>query len=304
MKKNNNNGILIPNKEYREREGVSSTDLKKIAKSPAHFRYWKDHPQEDTPSLLFGRAAHKYMLEKDDFFEEFEVAKDFKYGTKADKEETQQFICKKAIECGKGEEWDNFIITNPRKEDVVLFYRSLIVGKDIISVDDMQKIEDMYEALYSTPFVKTLLSGKKELSFFCEDEETGEIMKVRPDCLTELGDANVYVEYKTCDDADSDRFMKQAIDLKYDMQASFYKHVLEKVTGKKFDVIFIAQEKKPPYCVNILEANTYFIASGNDMWRTWLNVYSECKKTNNWYGYIQGEINTLGLPNWLQKQYE
>ena len=52
-------GILIPNKEYREREGVSSTDLKKIAKSPAHFRYWKDHPQEDTPSLLFGRAGEQ-----------------------------------------------------------------------------------------------------------------------------------------------------------------------------------------------------------------------------------------------------
>ena len=67
-------GIRISNKEYREREGVSSTDLKHMVKSPAHFRYWKDNPQEDTPALLFGRAVHKYVLEKDDFFTEFAVA--------------------------------------------------------------------------------------------------------------------------------------------------------------------------------------------------------------------------------------
>ena len=67
-------GIRISNKEYREREGVSSSDLKKLIKSPAHFRYWKDNPQEDTPALLFGRAAHKYVLETYDFYNEFAVA--------------------------------------------------------------------------------------------------------------------------------------------------------------------------------------------------------------------------------------
>ena len=72
------NGILIPNKEYRAMDGVSSSDLKKMAKSPAHFRYWKDNPKEDTPSLLFGRAVHKYILEKDDFYKEFAVAPDIK----------------------------------------------------------------------------------------------------------------------------------------------------------------------------------------------------------------------------------
>jgi hypothetical protein len=66
--------LIISNKEYRAREGVSSTDLKKIAKSPAHFRYWKDNPEESTPALLFGRAVHKYVLEKDKFTEEFAVA--------------------------------------------------------------------------------------------------------------------------------------------------------------------------------------------------------------------------------------
>ena len=80
--------------------------------------------------------------------------------------------------------------------------------------------------------------------------------------------------------------------------------ILDKVKGVEHSVIFIAQEKNPPYCVNVLEANEYFIKSGRDMYRTMLDTYSECVKKNEWKGYMNGEINTLGLPAWLQKQYE
>lgn len=268
-----NDGIYISNREYRNANGVSSTDLKKIAKSPAHYRYWKDHPQEDTPSLLFGRAAHKYMLEKERFFEEFAIAPLVDRRTKAGKEE-----------------WALFEADNR--------------DKDIISPDDFERILEMHEELYSTPFVEKLLSGKKELSFFCEDEKTGFVMKCRPDCLTEVGEVNVLIDYKTTDDADSDSFMKQAIKLMYDLQTAYYADVLHKNTGKEYTVVFIAQEKKPPYCVNILEANKYFIRSGRDMYRTMLDRYAECELTGNWYGYTNGQINSLGLPIWLQKQYE
>ena len=39
-------GIRISNREYREREGISSSELKKIMKSPMHYKHWKDNPQE------------------------------------------------------------------------------------------------------------------------------------------------------------------------------------------------------------------------------------------------------------------
>lgn len=266
-------GIKIPNKEYRAREGVSSTDLKHMVKSPAHFRYWKDHPQEDTPALLFGRASHKYMLEKDDFFTEFAIAPNIDRRTKAGKEEYAAFL--------------------EESKD-----------KDIISADDFQKIQEMHEALYSTPFVAQLLSGEKELSFFLEDEETGLMMKCRPDCLSTIGDAHILIDYKSCQDASMETFMRSAINLGYDLQMSYYKDIMDKVTGHEHSVIFIAQEKTPPYAVNILEANEYFIKSGRDMYRTYLDLYKECSDSGNWYGFINGAINSLGLPNWLQKQYE
>lgn len=266
-------GIKISNKVYRSRKGVSSSDLKHMMKSPAHFRYWKDHPQEDTPALLYGRACHKYALEKKDFSKEFAIAPNIDRRTKTGKEEYAQFL-------GKNK------------------------GKDIITADDFEKIQDMRDTLYSTPFVEQLLSGKKELSFFLKDNETGVMMKARPDCLTTIGDTHILIDYKSCQDASGEAFMKSAINLGYDLQLSYYKHILDEITGFEHSVIFIAQEKTPPYAVNILEADKYFLASGDDMWRTYLDLYAECNKSGNWYAYINGEINSLGLPGWLQKQYE
>ena len=98
--------------------------------------------------------------------------------------------------------------------------------------------------------------------------------------------------------------MKDAIKLNYDLQMAYYKDILDEAREKEHTVIFIAQEKNPPYLVNILEANEYFIRSGRDMYRTYLDMYAECLENDDWYGYTKDGVNTLGLPNWLQKQYE
>ena len=271
---NTQSGVKISNAEYRQRDGISSSDLKKIAKSPAHFRYWKDHPEDnDTPALVMGRACHKYMLEKDDFFTEFAVAPNVDRRTKDGKQQ-----------------WEEFLLSSS--------------GKDVISGDDFEVIKEMHKVLYGTPFVAKLLSGEKETSFFMTDEETGMEVKCRPDCRTEIGGQWICIDYKNTENADSEEFMKQAIKLMYDLQASYYKDQLDKITGEEHLFVFIAQEKKPPYAVNVLQANDYFLKSGRDMYRTYLNLMAECEKTGEWYGYMRDEINVLGLPNWLQKQYE
>jgi exodeoxyribonuclease VIII len=184
-----NKGIRISNKEYREREGVSSSDLKKLMKSPAHFRYWKDNPQEDTPALLLGRAAHKYVLETYDFYNEFAVAPN------VDRRTTK----------GK-EEWAKFIAESE--------------GKDVITQEQFEQIDAMRTAAYATHFVSKLLSGEKELSFFCVDEETGLTIKARPDCITEFNGKNILIDYKTCADAENTKFCRDSIKFGYDKKTS------------------------------------------------------------------------------------
>ena len=295
------NGLKISNKDYRAREGISSTELKKIMKSPMHYRHWKDTPEEtDTPSLLFGRAAHKYILETYDFYNEFEVAQDFKYQTKEDKKATQEFVGAKAMELGKGEEWDNFIVTNPKKDEVVAFYRMLVADKDIITQEQFEQIDAMRNAMLSTPFVSKLINGEHEISFFWEDEETGLTCKCRPDSMNDK--LHIVVDYKTCEDAETEAFMRNAIKLGYDVQASYYLDGVKANTGEDYIFVFIAQEKKPPYAVNILQASDVFIRSGRETYKALLETYKECSESGNWYGYMgeNNEINNLGVPKWIE----
>ena len=86
MHVNNDTGVIQPVEE-----------LKKLMKSPAHYKHWKDNPQEDTQALLFGRAAHKYILETYDFYNEFAVAPNCDRRTKEGKETLNKFVAESEV---------------------------------------------------------------------------------------------------------------------------------------------------------------------------------------------------------------
>lgn len=259
-------GARISNKDYRQRQGVSSTDLKHIVKSPAHFRYWKDNPQEDTPSLLFGRACHKYVLETYDFYNEFAVAPS----------------CDRRTKDGK-EEWAKFIADSD--------------GKDVITQEQFEQIDAMRISAYATPFVSKLLSGEKELSFWGVDEDTGLTIKCRPDCITEWNGKHILIDYKTCTDAENTKFCRDSIKFGYDLQLAMYREILKQNTGHDYMVVIIAQEKTAPYVTNVFQLSENYLESGRELYKEMLKVYKECEKTDTWYGYMRDGISILGQPD-------
>ena len=266
------NGIRISNKEYRNRPGISSSELKKIMKSPLHYKHWKENPQEDTPALLFGKAAHKYVLETYDFYNEFAVCPTCDRRTKEGKEIYAKFL----------EESE---------------------GKDVITQEQFEQIDAMRNAMLSTPYVAKLINGEHEVSYFWTDEETGLDCKCRPDSINHK--LKVIIDYKTTEDAETQAFMRSAIRLGYDLQAKFYIDGVKANTGNDYRFVFIAQEKKPPYAVNILEADEYFLASGYELYQQMLCVYKQCSESGNWYGYLgeSNEINSLSVPKWIKDSF-
>ena len=262
-----NQGLRMSNKEYREKEGISSSDLKKIVKSPAHFRYWKDNPQEDTPALLFGRAAHKYVLETYDFYNEFAIAP----------------VCDRRTKDGKST-YEMFL-----KESE---------GKDVITLEQFEQIDAMRNAAYSTPFVSKLLTnGEKELSFWGVDEETGLKIKCRPDCITEMNGRHILIDYKTCSDAENMKFCRDSIKYGYDLQLAMYREILRQNTGHDYTVVIIAQEKTLPYATNVFQLSENYLQSGEEVYKEMLRIYKECEETGNWYGYMRDGISILGQPD-------
>ena len=261
----------ISNKEYRQKEGISASDLKKMVKSMATWKYEKDHPEEsDSEALQFGRAYHKLMLEPDDFDNEFIVSPKFDRRTKEGKVA-----------------YENFIV--------------LAEGKDVINEETYQKLLEMQKALYATPFVKLLIKGEHEKSFFWKDKDTGVKCKCRPDSFGQIKEQYVCIDLKTTTNAETQAFMRDSMKYGYDIQAAHYCEGLESVYKKPFKFIFIAQEKTAPYLVNVLEADEYFMKNGSDIRKMLLEKYKECKEKDKWPGYMDenSKINSLSVPQWI-----
>lgn len=262
-------------KEYREHPAVSRSELWRISESPEKFKWYKDHPEQPTPALIFGQLFHSLALQPETVKDLFAISPNIDRRTKAGKEAFAEFEAESS-------------------------------GKTIITGDMVNTATDMVDSLFSNEFAKKLLSGEKEKPFFWTDDLTGEECKCRADCLTEIGDQLIIVDLKTAECAETEAFMRAAIKHGYDLQAAMYSEGVKKNTGKDPLFVFIAIEKKPPYAVNVLQADKLFLRRGGDLFRELIGIYHDCKDSGNWYGYLgkHNMINNLALPAWLAKEVE
>lgn len=263
-------------KEYRQHPAISRSELWKISESPEKFKYYREHPQEPTPSLIFGQLFHKLALEPYSFDDEFVICPNIDRRTKA----------------GKAE-WDEFIQS--------------VDDRTVIDIASYEKAAEMVRALYSEPLVRKLLNGECEKPFFWVDEMTGEECKCRVDCLTEIKNSPpIIVDLKTTSNAQTDEFIRSAIKYGYDFQSAMYSDGVKANIGKDVSFVFIAVEKEPPYSVNILQADELIIRRGYDIFRELIGIYHECKQSGEWYGYLgkYNTVNNLSLPPWLAKEFE
>lgn len=262
-------------KEYRSHPAISRSELFKISESPEKFKYYREHPEDPTPALLFGQLFHAMALQPETVWDQFAVSPNVDRRTKAGKEAFAEFETQSE-------------------------------GKTIVSVDMVEQATAMCEALNRNEFVKKLLKGEKEKPFFWVDEMTGEECKCRVDCLTEVGENLIIVDLKTADCAETETSMRSAIKYGYDLQSAMYSEGVKVNTGREPLFVFIAIEKKPPYAINVLQADKLLIRRGYDLFRELIGIYADCKKTDNWYGYLGkfNQINNLALPAYLAKEVE
>ena len=262
-------------KEYREHPAISRSELFKISESPEKFKYYQEHPEAPTPALIFGQLLHAMALQPETVNDLFAVAPNVDRRTKMGKEAFAEF-------------------------------EASAENKTVVTSDMYQQASEMCEALNQNEFVKKLLKGEKEKVFFWDDDLTGEPCKCRVDCLTELNSDLIVVDLKTTENAETDAFMRSAIKYGYDFQSAMYNKGVEMNTVKKPIFVFIAIEKKPPYAINILQADELFVRRGYDLFREYIGIYHDCKQTGNFYGYLgrYNQINNLALPSYLAKEIE
>lgn len=262
-------------KEYRQHPAISRSELWRIHESPQRFRYFKDHPEEPTPALMFGQVFHKMALEPDTFYEEYAVAPDVDRRTKEGKQRWAEFVEQSA-------------------------------GKSVIPADMFEQAKAMCESLMAEPLAVKLLDGPRETPFFWTDDKTGEACKCRTDCLNTNYSRPIVVDVKSATDASTENFTRDAIKYGYDFQSAMYSEGVSKNIGQMPLFVFIVVEKSPPYAVNILQADELLMKRGAHLYRDSMDIYHDCKQSGNWYGYLgkKNQINNLALPAWLAREVE
>ena len=262
-------------REYRSHLAISRSQLFKLRESPEKFKWAEEHPEPATPALVFGQLLHAMVLQPETVDEQFAVAP----------------ICDRRTTVGK-KLWAEF--------------EEQAESKTVVTADMIEQAIAMRDKLMSNDYVCQLLDGEREKPFFWVDDLTGEECKCRVDCLTSINGMDIIVDLKTAESADTDTFMRHAIKYGYNLQAAMYGEGVKVNTGKEHTFVFIVIEKKPPYAINILQADKAFVLHGFDLFRELIGTYHECKTTGNWWGYLgkHNIINNLPLPAYLAKEIE
>ena len=263
--------------EYNAIEGVRRSDLWQIRLSPEKYRYLTEHPEKQTPALVFGSMVHKLLLEPKTFSREFIVAPQVDRRTRDGREAWREFLERNA-------------------------------GKTGIMQDEYEQAQEMVQAVLRHPIASKLMHGKTEEPFFFTDGVTGEQCKCRVDLLTELDGKPVVVDYKTAVLADTEVFSKKLFQYGYHLQAYMYTEavMLSMVLPERPRFVFIAQEKDKPYSVNCIEVSEEVMDAGEREFRRLMNILHECKETGYWYGYNGAfdELNSTEVPGWVTAEEE
>ena len=272
------NGIVIEtNAEYHGYiEAISKSRLSRISICPLYFKWHEDNPQPPTAEMVEGSAFHKLVLEPETFDKEFVVAPKIDRRTKEGKAAYNQFC--ELVES----------------------------GLSVITEEQYEMICGMRDSILQNPYARKLINGNVEQSMYFVDDMTGVQCKVRPDVWREVGDRIVVVDLKSTKSAIPNLFANDVVKYHYDLQSYMYCNGVSKVKGvplQNVDFVFIAVEKKPPYLVNVMQADNYVLQKGEADFREYIGTYAVCKDSNNWFG-LNGEhnvINNLTLPNYLLK---
>jgi len=254
--------VDIEDEVYHSDIGISASGLKAISKCPAYYKYRAENPQdEDEKSevLTVGGAIHTYILEPSKLLDKYIIAP----GSDKRKKEWKDFIANMT-----DEEQRKIVL---RKSDGDMM-KGLV---DSLSTPVNKDGLNIYENIIHHP--KTT----REKAIFTVDKERGILLKMKADVNFD----GVFFDLKSTKSAEPTSFMRDAGNLGYGIQGSFYLKVAAMAGKKSRGFGFIAIEKNEPFLTSTIVMQERDITLGNWQVEHYLDIYTECLKSGVWYGY-------------------
>lgn len=256
--------FAMSNELYHAAPGLSSSSLKKILRSPAHYKYGE---HKSSLAMAFGTMVHEAILEPELFQEKYAIMPKIDKRTKAGKAEY-------ALWC-----------TNMQS---------------MIPIDQKQNdiINGITEQFNENKYCKRLTKNStNELAAFTHDPETDLLLKAKADILHH---SKIYAiaDIKTCEDARSAAASKAVFNYRYDLSAAFYMDIFSEVLDKKVSsFVWAFIEKTSPYGIKTYMLNDGVYERGCELYRRALTTYKECLDKDEWPCYAEN-LDDVSLPVW------
>lgn len=285
----------MSNDEYHARPEFSSSQLKDMLRSGAHFysnHVLKEVERESKKAMDFGTLAHTLFLEPDQFEAEFAVLPE-----DAPKRPTETMLKAKNPSpdtLGKIAFWENFEAEH--------------AGKIIVTAEQIQGAQRIVENLKQLSMYAEMQNnfGMAEASIFFTDPAFDLELRIRPDWHIAPCKAfpfGLILDLKTTTDARPNAFSKKCGDFGYDLSAAMYREgFLEYYrTEQKPPFIFLVAESSIPFNVKQYQASDLFLSVGETRYNKAKELLAESLLINEWDGYSL-ELEEIFLPSYLTKQ--
>lgn len=251
---------------HGDRSAVSSTQLKRILTSPAHFMSGFTDPEESTEAMQYGTVLHGRLLEPETFRSRFYAMPKTNRATKA----------------GKALHEEHMQLAN---------------GRFTFPQEWLRGIERIVDNAHMHRRAHSILSqGEAEVAFSWVDAETGIKLKIKVDWLAGF---ELLADVKSALDVTRDGFGKASARLGYPLSAFMYCEGVRVVTGADPRWAFIACEKDAPNTVAVYRANEVFMRRGQAVFRAALRRLAECRERGIFpMMQADGEWEDVDLPRW------
>jgi len=269
-------GIILgmSNADYHALPSVSSSKLKTILRSPAHYHaaYLAGAPRkEPTASMVLGSLTHTLFLEPEQYGSEYIIAP----------------------------KWD--ARTNEGKAIRAAFVDAA-EGKTVIDNDQLTTAQSMANALCGHQIHEAMTGGYAEASIFWTDDQTGLACRIRPDyhiAPCEMWPTGLIIDVKTTDDARAEAFARTCVNFGYDLSAAMYCDGFQQHYGTAEPPLFLllVVERDAPHAVACYECSPEMLDKGIEKYRRAMQLLADSTASGMWLGYGDG-IQLLNLPKW------
>ncbi len=240
----------LPMAEYQASEGLSKHKLDHFHTAPAYYKHRSAKEFKPSRAMELGTAVHDLVLEKK---QTFFVAS----------------ACDRRTTAGKAE-WAAFCKDN--------------IGKLVVNEEEGAAILGASEA--ASRLLEKVKIKDTELSMWWD--RSGIQCRGRVDLVGELNGESVLLDLKTVTRISN--FDRSFFDLRYDVQAEWYRHGYSKLTGTPTSFVFLAVDMEAPHLCQFVFPSSEVLQHAYQAIEDDLAQWKICTELDVWPGLPERRI--------------